>query len=325
AAGAFVVAWQSAGQDGDGYGVFGQRFGSDGVAQGAEFQINTTAAGDQTVPRLACDALGNFVAVWQSSNTIVGQRFGNNGTRRGADVVVSASGTMPAGAATQNGNFSVVWKDNGTHVRRYDADGQPLGSDLVVQTLNAPNHPAVANTTDARVVVAFDETFTLGGSNPNNSADIYARLYDFPPACGNGFHEATEQCDDANAIDGDGCDSNCTLTACGNGIATAGEQCDDGNLIDGDGCSSTCQIQPTYTPTATPTRTPTRTPTQTRTQTPTRTPTSTSTPTNTATFTSTYTYTPTATATITFTNTPTATPTLTPTATATSSATATPT
>ena len=30
-----------------------------------------------------------------------------------------------------------------------------------------------------------------------------------------------EVCDDGNLIDGDGCDSNCTVTACGNGITTA--------------------------------------------------------------------------------------------------------
>jgi hypothetical protein len=57
-AGAFVVVWQSAGQDGDGYGVFGQRFGSDGAPLGAEFQINTSSAGDQFAPKAACDALG---------------------------------------------------------------------------------------------------------------------------------------------------------------------------------------------------------------------------------------------------------------------------
>lgn len=58
--------------------------------------------------------------------------------------------------------------------------------------------------------------------------------------CGNGTVEGGEGCDDANAVDGDGCDSNCTVTACGNGVVTAGEQCDDGNLANGDCCSSTC-------------------------------------------------------------------------------------
>jgi cysteine-rich repeat protein len=62
--------------------------------------------------------------------------------------------------------------------------------------------------------------------------------------CGNGVLEAGEQCDDGNLVDGDGCDSNCTLPACGNGIVDAGEGCDDGNLSDGDCCSSSCTPGP---------------------------------------------------------------------------------
>jgi cysteine-rich repeat protein len=54
----------------------------------------------------------------------------------------------------------------------------------------------------------------------------------------------TEQCDDGNLGDGDGCDNNCTTTACGNGITTTGEQCDDHNAIDGDGCDNRCVFEP---------------------------------------------------------------------------------
>lgn len=60
--------------------------------------------------------------------------------------------------------------------------------------------------------------------------------------CGDGTMEAGEACDDGNGVDGDGCDSNCTVTACGNGITTAGEQCDDGNLAAGDCCSPSCAL-----------------------------------------------------------------------------------
>src|SRR5262249_17970629 len=64
------------------------------------------------------------------------------------------------------------------------------------------------------------------------------------PWCGNGVTEAGEQCDDANATDGDGCDANCTIPAGANNRVTAGEQCDDGNGADGDGCSSSCVVEP---------------------------------------------------------------------------------
>ncbi len=61
--------------------------------------------------------------------------------------------------------------------------------------------------------------------------------------CGNGVLETGEECDDSNTVDGDDCDSNCTMTHCGNGVVTAGEQCDDANVFDGDGCSATCQVE----------------------------------------------------------------------------------
>lgn len=54
---------------------------------------------------------------------------------------------------------------------------------------------------------------------------------DCPAVCGNGLVESpAESCDDGNRTDGDGCDSNCTVTSCGNGIATAGESCGEPGL-----------------------------------------------------------------------------------------------
>jgi cysteine-rich repeat protein len=66
--------------------------------------------------------------------------------------------------------------------------------------------------------------------------------------CGNGILESGETCDDGNLVNGDGCESNCTITPvisiCGNGILESGETCDDGNLVNGDGCESNCTITP---------------------------------------------------------------------------------
>ncbi len=60
--------------------------------------------------------------------------------------------------------------------------------------------------------------------------------------CGDGLVEpGQEECDDGNAMDGDGCDSNCTFTQCGNGLVTIGEVCDDGNKTDLDGCNADCR------------------------------------------------------------------------------------
>jgi cysteine-rich repeat protein len=57
--------------------------------------------------------------------------------------------------------------------------------------------------------------------------------------CGNGILDATEQCDDGNNTDGDGCSATCQ-TVCGDGKLLGKEECDDGNTKDGDGCSAAC-------------------------------------------------------------------------------------
>jgi cysteine-rich repeat protein len=65
-----------------------------------------------------------------------------------------------------------------------------------------------------------------------------------PVICGDTIVGPTEQCDDGNAMDGDGCSATCQWELiCGNGMVQAGEQCDDANSANNDGCSSTCMIE----------------------------------------------------------------------------------
>ena len=50
-----------------------------------------------------------------------------------------------------------------------------------------------------------------------------------PPAvCGDQVRAGEEECDDGNAVEGDGCDSNCLIERCGNGVVQFAERCDDG-------------------------------------------------------------------------------------------------
>lgn len=62
--------------------------------------------------------------------------------------------------------------------------------------------------------------------------------------CGDGIIQGSEQCDDGNNVDGDGCSSSCKLESlCGNGILDPGEQCDSGMLNGkpGNACDVNCQ------------------------------------------------------------------------------------
>ncbi|MCW5893339.1 MAG: CHRD domain-containing protein [bacterium] len=65
--------------------------------------------------------------------------------------------------------------------------------------------------------------------------------------CGDGKKEGTEECDDGNTANNDGCDSTCHLEpfVCGDGKIDPNEVCDGGNTSAGDGCSADCRSNET--------------------------------------------------------------------------------
>ena len=63
--------------------------------------------------------------------------------------------------------------------------------------------------------------------------------------CRDGVVTGTEQCDDGNLDDLDGCTRSCRLGGCGNGTKEAEEDCDDGNEIETDACTNACRA-PAY-------------------------------------------------------------------------------
>src|SRR5262249_34562695 len=86
AAGDFVVAWESYGQDGEGISysnVYAQRYDAAGTAVGVEFRVNTFTTNSQANPAVAMDAVGNFVIAWQSLGQD-GSQFGIYAQRYGA-------------------------------------------------------------------------------------------------------------------------------------------------------------------------------------------------------------------------------------------------
>ena len=65
--GGFLVVWTSAGgQDGDGRGVFAQRFDPKGAKIGPETALATWTVGNQSLPAVAATPDGHGVVVWQS-------------------------------------------------------------------------------------------------------------------------------------------------------------------------------------------------------------------------------------------------------------------
>ncbi len=63
--GRFVVVWASH-QDGDGYGIYGQRYNSDGTPAGNEFQVNVYTKYTQYFPAVATIPGEGFIVAWYS-------------------------------------------------------------------------------------------------------------------------------------------------------------------------------------------------------------------------------------------------------------------
>jgi hypothetical protein len=154
--GDYVVVWQSLGQDGDGSGVYGQRYDAMGNTAGPEFQINTYTANYQSDPSAALDETGNFVVVWQSfeqdgdSDGIYGQRYDNTGNPAGTEFRISTFKfdiqRTPSIAVDGSGNFTVAWQSKGQEGgclgvfgRQYDSMGIPLDLEFQVNTYTTDN------------------------------------------------------------------------------------------------------------------------------------------------------------------------------------------
>ena len=128
--GDFVVVWTSRGSLGTDTAfesVQGQRYASDGSAQGAQFQLNSYTTSDQAWVSVAAAAGGDFVVVWQSigssgSDTSYrsaqGQRYASDGSAQGPEFQVNtyttANQLLPSVAMTVGRNFVVAWQSVGS-------------------------------------------------------------------------------------------------------------------------------------------------------------------------------------------------------------------
>jgi hypothetical protein len=146
--GNFLVVWY-ANNDGDGSGIFAQRFDAAGMPQGIEFQVNSYTTYSQSYPSVATTSDGGFVVAWHgygldgASYGIRGQRLDATGAALAAEFVVNDITTgyqyRPKVAATAGGGFVVAWEsyDSGNYridARRFGMMGNPLGGDFQANT-----------------------------------------------------------------------------------------------------------------------------------------------------------------------------------------------
>ena len=152
----------------------------------AQFQINTVTGSYQEHPKIAFDAAGNFIVVWESYSSggtdtdglSIQARFVTaDGTPVGSDFQVNTSTAnrqySPAVAMSSNGSFVVVWvsdhaasNDFNIMAQRYSAAGAKVGPELLVNSAYTAGNqlvPAVALAENGDFVVVWRSEGGAGG------------------------------------------------------------------------------------------------------------------------------------------------------------------
>ncbi len=175
ATGNFVVVWSGLGDALGSFGIFGQRFASNGTFSGTEFQVNTYTVGEQQNPGICCDASGNFAVVWEGYGPedgdaagVFGQRFGSDGAFLGSEFQVNSYTTgaqhYPQVCCDAGGDFVVVWTSrlqdgdySGVFGQRFASGGQPRGTEFQVNTYTTQDqaYAAICCDADGDFVVAW--------------------------------------------------------------------------------------------------------------------------------------------------------------------------
>lgn len=195
--GRFIVVWESLNQDGSGYGVYGQRFNASGVAQGSEFQVNTTTLNNQWSATVAMDASANFVVAWESQGQdgsgygIYAQRYDASGAALGGEIAVNTTTSLDQRYEhidlNGNGDFVISWHSSnqdgsglGVYAQQFASDGTRIGGEVLVNTTtnNAQQDSTVAYAGNNVVIVWSGEGSgdALGTFAQRFAATDYATL-----------------------------------------------------------------------------------------------------------------------------------------------------
>jgi cysteine-rich repeat protein len=97
----------------------------------------------------------------------------------------------------------------------------------------------VAHEVALKFQMATDQGLHFGGW----TLDDFCVVGWVPTVCGDGEVTGDEECDEGDSNSdstADACRTDCTEANCGDAVTDSGEECDDGNAINGDGCETDC-------------------------------------------------------------------------------------
>ncbi|REK09042.1 MAG: hypothetical protein DWQ37_19480 [Planctomycetota bacterium] len=189
--GRMTVVWESAGQDGDGLGIFGRWFyGSAGTS---EFAVNTeTTAGDQHLPVIHAAPRG-FVVAWTQNGLLDGgiyaKRYSNAWYFSPFEPAFQVDsftlyGQMaPAIAVDADGDFVVAWESvgqlensqdgsfSGIYAQRFELTTEILGRHIYYNGSKFDGFSTAINASDD-LAIAPDKSAYLPGSGPSTFANL---------------------------------------------------------------------------------------------------------------------------------------------------------
>ena len=195
--GDFVIVWDSFQQEGSGAGrgIFGRVFDPLGNPLTGDFQVNTYTFSDQSRPRVAGDAAGNFVVVWdgyQGSNATPSDPVGVGGrVFDSGGGAISPAFTVNDPTADPEQRPAVSMSEVGFVVafhrtvplvtsvdvfaQRYEPDGDRISGNFQVNTYNAfvQKNAEVAIDSDGKFFITWVDENEFG-----TDTNIRGRAYD---------------------------------------------------------------------------------------------------------------------------------------------------
>ena len=199
----FFIAWESDTADPDGStGIYGRVFDADGENPGAEVPLNCLFVdGEQLNPSVDARADGtSFVATWETWDTggtesdVVAAVFGSLGQPISDNEFVvsnSADGNQvhPVVASLPDGRFVVAWTscfpDDATcsvKARRFQADGQPVGADIMVNVFDSGKQGMVEESGGLHAAAFDDGSFGIVWSSLDQAGegwDIFMQRFNW--------------------------------------------------------------------------------------------------------------------------------------------------
>lgn len=189
--GGWVVTWSTVSPDESGFGIYQQRYGSNGDAVGGEIKVNTSTVGRENDTSVAVLPDGGWIVTWStlgqggSGSGVYQQRYASNGNVVGDEIKVNS---FTAGAkddadvaVLSDGGWVVTWAsfgqdggNFGVYQQRYKADGSVFGGENLVNTSTRglQSEPSIAALDDGGWLVSWN------AHRGSNLLDICQQLYD---------------------------------------------------------------------------------------------------------------------------------------------------